>query len=109
LNPFYWINVSFCGLVLCWTIIMTIIPINDDSSKDAYKYNDPFRTGTAFTCFILCFKVLAFLRNMSIDFAVFMAGVVFVVKRLIPFFICLACILGEFVADSYFNSLFILP
>lgn len=108
-NPFYWINFSFCGLVLCWTIIMTITTSNDDSFKTGYKYDDLFRTGTAFTCIILCFKVLAFLRNMSIDFAVFMAGVVFVVKRLIPFYICLACILGEFVAYSYFNSLFLLP
>jgi hypothetical protein len=58
--------------------------------------NERFRTGTAISVSILWLKILAFLRNMLIDFAVFVGGVFYVFKRLAAFLICLLIILIAF-------------
>ena len=85
-DPSNWLNVMFIFLVLYWTIQMH----TGGGDKVA------FRTGTALTVIILWLKVLAFLRNMLIDFAVFVGGVFYVVQRLFAFLISLGVILVGF-------------
>lgn len=85
-DPSNWLNVIFIFLVLYWTIQMH----TGGGDKVA------FRTGTALTVIILWLKVLAFLRNMLIDFAVFVGGVFYVVQRLFAFLISLGVILVGF-------------
>jgi hypothetical protein len=55
-----------------------------------------FRTGSALTVIFLWIKVLAFLRNMLVEFAVFVGGVFYVVQRLFAFLISLGVILVGF-------------
>jgi hypothetical protein len=54
------------------------------------------RTGLALSAVFLWLKLLAYLRNTYIDFAVFLGGVFYVVRRLVAFFICLCIILIAF-------------
>jgi hypothetical protein len=81
-----WLNVVFIILVLYWSILMNTGGGNVDF----------FRTGTAFTTIVLWLKLLAFLRNMLIDFAVFTGGVFYVVRRLFAFLTALMIILVGF-------------
>jgi hypothetical protein len=81
-----WLNVVFIFLVLYWTIQMNI------GGGDA----NHFRTGSALTVIFLWLKVLAFLRNMLVEFAVFVGGVFYVVQRLFAFLISLGVILVGF-------------
>ena len=85
-DPSNWLNVIFIFLVTFWAIRM-----NTGTGNDDY-----FRYGTAFTVIVLWLKVLAFLRNMLIDFAVFVGGVLFVVQRLAAFLTALGVILVAF-------------
>jgi len=55
-----------------------------------------FRSGTAISVIILWVKVMAFLRNVLIDFAVFVGGVFYVVRRLAAFLMALVIILIAF-------------
>lgn len=85
-DPSNWLNVIFMVLVLFWAARM------NTGTGDL----DNFRTGTAFSVIILWLKVLAFLRNMLIDFAVFVGGVFYVLTRLAAFLTCLVVILVAF-------------
>lgn len=55
-----------------------------------------FRAGCAFTKMVLWVAVVYFLKSLSINFAVFLDGVVYVVKRLVAFLMAVACILVAF-------------
>lgn len=81
-----WLNVIFIILVLYWTILM----------QTGGGDNEAFRIGTAVTVIVLWLKVLAFLRNMLIDFAVFTGGVFYVFRRLVAFLTALTIILVGF-------------
>lgn len=81
-----WLNVAFIVLVLYWTILMHI----------GGGVRETFRTGTALSVIVLWLKVLAFLRNMLIDFAVFAGGVFYVFRRLVAFLTALMIILIGF-------------
>ena len=85
-DPSNWLNVVFITFVLFWTVRM----------QTGTGDNDHFRTGTALTVIILWLKVLAFLRNMLIDFAVFVGGLFYVVRRLAAFLTALGVILVAF-------------
>jgi len=85
-DPSNWLNVVFIVLVLYWTIQM------HTGGGDA----NHFRTGSALTVIFLWLKVLAFLRNMLVEFAVFVGGVFYVVQRLFAFLISLGVILVGF-------------
>ena len=85
-DPSNWLNVIFIFLVTFWAIRM-----NTGTGDVNY-----FRYGTAFTVIVLWLKVLAFLRNMLIDFAVFVGGVLHVVQRLFAFLTALGVILVAF-------------
>lgn len=81
-----WLNVIFLVLVLYWTILM----------QTGGGDNNVFRYGSAISVIVLWLKVLAFLRNMLIDFAVFAGGVFYVFKRLVAFLTALMIILIGF-------------
>ncbi len=81
-----WLNVIFIILVLYWTILM----------QTGGGDKETFRIGTAVTVIVLWLKVLAFLRNMLIDFAVFTGGVFYVFRRLVAFLTALTIILVGF-------------
>ena len=85
-DPSNWLNVAFIVLVLYWTVMM----------ETGGNKKERFRTGTALTVIILWLKVLAFLRNMLIDFAVFAGGVFNVFRRLVAFLMVLGIILIGF-------------
>jgi len=80
------VNVSFVILVFFWTIRMNA------GSGD----RDSFRVGAAVSATVLWVKLLSFLRNMLIDFAVFVGGVFYVLKRLAAFLTALGVILIAF-------------
>jgi hypothetical protein len=64
-GPSNWLNVIYIVLVFVWTGLMTM-GIGD---QDAFRY------GTAWSFSFIWIKFLAYLRNISIDFAVFTGGV----------------------------------
>jgi hypothetical protein len=90
-NPNNWLNVAYVCLVLFWT------------SKMATGYGDldSFRIGAALSSIVLWSKLLAYLRNMLIDFAVFAGGVFYVVQRLAAFLMALGVILIAFAQMFY--------
>ena len=55
-----------------------------------------FRTGAAVSVVVLWLKLSAYLRSMLIDFAVFVGGVFYVVRRLVAFLVSLSIILIAF-------------
>jgi hypothetical protein len=89
-----YVNVAFVFLVYFWTIQM-----NAGSGS-----RDSFRIGSAISVTILWVKLLAYLRNMLIDFAVFVGGVFYVVRRLAAFLYALGVILVAFA--QMFNTTF---
>jgi Ion transport protein len=84
-DPSNYLNVIFVGVVLTWTIIM------QKGTGDSY-----FRIGATISVTVLWVKLMAYLRNMLIDFAVFVGGVFYVVRRLAAFLISLSIILVAF-------------
>jgi hypothetical protein len=90
-NPSNWLNVAFVFLVLYWT---TKMATGAGSTKS-------FRIGAAVSATALWVKLLAYLRNMLIDFAVFVGGVFYVVQRLAAFLMALTIILIAFAQMFY--------
>lgn len=80
------VNVSFVFLVFFWTTRMNMGTGDRDS----------FRVAAAVSASIMWVKLLAYLRNMMIDFAVFVGGVFYVVRRLAAFLTALIVILVAF-------------
>jgi hypothetical protein len=85
-DPSNYLNIAFVFVVLYWTIHMNY-GLGD---------NDRFRVGATICVTWLWIKLLAYLRNMLIGFAVFVGGVFYVVKRLAAFLISLLVILIAF-------------
>lgn len=85
-DPSNYLNVAFVFLVFYWTIRMDIGEGDDEV----------FRIGAAVSVTALWVKLLAYLRNMLIDFAVFVGGVFYVVRRLAAFLTALCVILIAF-------------
>ena len=73
------LNLAFVFLTLYYTILMGTGLGNDER----------FRTGAAITMGICYLQVLAYLKSILIDFAVFVSGVVYVTTRLVAFMVCL--------------------
>jgi hypothetical protein len=85
-DPSNYLNIAFVFVVVFWTIQM------DYGLGD----NDSFRVGATICVIWLWIKLLAYLRNMLIGFAVFVGGVFYVVKRLAAFLVSLLVILVAF-------------
>lgn len=86
-----YLNVAFVFLIFFWAIRMDTGTGNDDR----------FRIGAAISITVLWLKLLAYLRNMLIDFAVFVGGVFYVVRRLAAFLTALCVILVAFAQMFY--------
>ncbi|KAL7556480.1 hypothetical protein ACA910_003113 [Epithemia clementina (nom. ined.)] len=93
-DPSNYLNVAFTAVVLSWAVVMQ----HGSGNRDA------FRIGSAVSVIILWVKLLAYLRNMLIEFAVFVRGLFFVVRRLSAFLISLSIILIAFA--QMFNTVF---
>lgn len=92
-DPSNHLNVAFVFLVTYWTIRMDTGGGGDNE----------FRIGAAISVTVLWVKLLAYLRNMLIDFAVFVGGVFYVVRRLAAFLTALGVILIAF-AQMFFTT-----
>ena len=90
-DPSNYLNVAFVGIVLTWTIFM------HTGLGDA----ESFRIGSAVSVTILWYKLIAYLRNIQLDFAVFVRGVIYVVRRLLAFLVSLGIILFAFAQMFY--------
>lgn len=91
-DPSNYLNVAFVFLILFWTIQMDTGGIEKDA----------FRIGAAISAIILWVKLLNYLRFLLIDFAVFVGGVFYVVRRLAAFLTALGVILIAF-AQMFFT------
>ena len=86
IEPGTWLNILYVVLVYFWTYQMRMGTLD----------NNVFRYGAAISFVVLWTKFLAYLRNMMIEFAVFIGGVFHVMRRLAAFFVCLVFILVAF-------------
>jgi ribosomal protein L29 len=85
-DPSNWLNIIFVFFVLYWTVRM------DTGTGET----GGFRIGAALSVTMLWFKMLVYLKNIYIDFAVFVGGVIYVVNRLAAFLVSLGIILVAF-------------
>ena len=90
-DPSNYLNVAFVLVVVAWTIEM----------HTGKGDRDTFRVGTALSVTILWYKLIAYLRNIQLDFAVFVRGVIYVVRRLLAFLVSLGIILFAFAQMFY--------
>ena len=85
-HPEDWVDTSYVVLVYFWAGVM------NRGSLTA----DDFRVGAGVSAIILWVKLLLYLRSISIDFAVFITGSFYVVKRLLPYLIVVLSFIGCF-------------
>ncbi len=90
-NPSNWLDLVYIGILIGWAILL-----GRDEDKANEENNDAFRTCAAISALFLWTKLLAYLRNTYIDFAVFLGGLFYVVRRLVAFLLCLCIILIAF-------------
>ena len=92
-DPTNWLDMAVIVQVYFYSILMTNTTwlISDDS----------FRSGVAFTKGILWCAVIYFLKSTLVDFAVFVGGVFYVLKRLAAFLMAVGVILLAF-AQMFF-------
>jgi len=86
-------NLLDCACIIInffWAAIMTMDP------SWIHRNKEVFRSGTAVCSGILYLLVLSYLKSTLIDFAVFVNGVFYVVRRLIAFLMALLIILVAF-------------
>lgn len=79
LDPENMLNLAFIFMTIYYTILM-LTGTGDDKS---------FRNGAAITLGLQYLQVLAYLKSILIEFAVFVSGVVYVTTRLVAFVVCL--------------------
>jgi hypothetical protein len=77
-------NLVFIFLTVYYTILMNTGLGNDDR----------FRVGCAFTIGFCYLQVLAYLKSILIEFAVFVSGVMYIVSHLVAFFVCVIIMLA---------------
>ena len=93
-DPSNGLDIIYILLVLFWTIVM-----NTGGLPTA-----AFQTGAALSMAIFWVMILSFLQSILVGFAVFVGGVIYVVKRLAAFLLALAVILIAF--SQMFYTLF---
>jgi ankyrin repeat protein len=91
-DPANWLDISVIVLVTYYGSLMV--------SEDFRGVT--FRSGVAFTKGILWLAVINFLKSTLVDFAVFVAGVFYVVQRLAAFLTAVGVILLAFAQMFYF-------
>lgn len=81
-----WINIVNVIVIVFWAVIMQCGVIENIWA---------FRTGTALSVVFFWVKLLAFMRQLFIDFAVFISALFYVVRRLVAFMLALIiCLVG---------------
>ena len=94
-----WIDVAAIIMVIYYAALMaqgSVAAISDES----------FRSGAAFTQGLLWVSIIMFLKKTLVDFAVFVGGVFYVVRRLAAFLIAVGVILLAFAQMFYFVYVF---
>mmetsp|Transcript_3867 Transcript_3867/g.8515 ORF Transcript_3867/g.8515 Transcript_3867/m.8515 type:complete len:866 (-) Transcript_3867:203-2800(-) len=91
LSPENMLNLAFVFLTMYYTILMQTGLGNDLS----------FRTGASITMGICYLQVLAYLKSILIEFAVFVSGVTYVTTRLGAFMVCLIITVAAFAQMWY--------
>ena len=79
LDPENLLNLAFVFMTMYYAILMGTGLGNDQR----------FQTGAAFTIGLCYLQVLAYLKSILIDFAVFVSGITYVTTRLLAFMVCL--------------------
>ena len=89
-----WLDMTVIFLVFYYGVLMTApnMGISDEF----------FRGGVAATQGVLWVAVIIYLKSTLVDFAVFVGGVTFVVRRLIAFMVSLGVILFAFAQSFYY-------
>eukprot|EP00584_Thalassiosira_punctigera_P026146 CAMPEP_0172577396 /NCGR_PEP_ID=MMETSP1067-20121228/138210_1 /TAXON_ID=265564 ORGANISM="Thalassiosira punctigera, Strain Tpunct2005C2" /NCGR_SAMPLE_ID=MMETSP1067 /ASSEMBLY_ACC=CAM_ASM_000444 /LENGTH=865 /DNA_ID=CAMNT_0013370083 /DNA_START=115 /DNA_END=2712 /DNA_ORIENTATION=+ len=82
-----WLDLLYIFLILFWAIVMTV---------GGLENLEAFRTGAAWSMCLYWIMVLSFLQSIYVGFAVFVGGVIYVVKRLAAFLVSLIIILIMF-------------
>jgi hypothetical protein len=90
-DPSNWLDLIYVFVLFYWATKM-LLPFDEYDTMAA----DKFRTGAALSTMVLWTKLLAFLRNTYIDFAVFLGGLFYVLRRLVAFLLCLCITLIAF-------------
>ena len=86
-----WLDVVFIFFVFFWAFVINIGSMDLES----------FRTGTAVSLFVMWMKFLNFLTSLLVEFAVFVSGVIHVVRGFGPFITALIIILVAFMQMFY--------
>ncbi len=89
-----WMDVLYILLIFFWTVVMTVQGLSTEA----------FQTGAALSMALYWILILNFLQSIIVGFAVFVGGVIYVVKRLAAFLLALAIILIAF--SQMFYTLF---
>jgi len=100
-DPYNWLDVLVIVVIYYFSILMTI-GLSRENSHDFAIPDDSFRSFAASTHFILWLAVISFLRTTLVDFATFVGGIVYVIKRLGAFSISLLILLMMFAQIFYF-------
>jgi len=91
-----WMDMVYICLILFWSIVMTTGSLDADPGG--------FKTGAALSMMVFYFMILSFLQSIYVGFAVFVGGVMYVVKRLAAFLLALLIIIILF--SQFFWTLF---
>jgi hypothetical protein len=86
-HPSNWLDTAYICMVYFWSMRM-----REGTTGDPQN----FRAGAALSAVVLWMKLLAYLRNTYIDFAVLLGGLFYVVRRLVAFLLCLCITLIAF-------------
>lgn len=86
-----WLDVVYILLILFWSIVMTV------EGMDQMQ----FQNGAAISLAVFWMMILIFLQSIIVGFAVFVGGVIYVLKRLAAFIFTLAIILVAFMQIFY--------
>lgn len=86
-----WLDVIYILLILFWSIVMTVQGLP----------TVVFQNGSALSMALFWTMILSFLQSILVGFAVFVGGVIYVVKRLTAFLVALFIILVAFAQIFY--------
>lgn len=89
LEPTNWLDALYLIMVYIWAVLLWKNPARCDEPEE-------FQRRAALSVLILWVKLLAYARNTYIDFAVFLGGLFYVVRRLVAFLLCLCITLIAF-------------
>mmetsp|Transcript_14770 Transcript_14770/g.21787 ORF Transcript_14770/g.21787 Transcript_14770/m.21787 type:complete len:848 (+) Transcript_14770:220-2763(+) len=102
-DPWNWLDVTV--IVLMYYFSITMFMSDGGMSDDLTEIDDKakvFRDIAAATQFILWMAILSFLKTTLVDFAIFVGGVIYVINKLVAFFIAVVVFMFMFAQMFYF-------